>query len=145
MTRRKVFFWLHLARADREYRYTPPSAGASRLAIEKVAALDAGFCCGCTIFVNPYTGVVLQTINPWRRWLALAGGNTAAGRAVTGACTLALLFLIASGFYLWFPWQHYPWANNLLYRLTGSEQPARASQRGCLLPRNLHCGAYYSF
>jgi hypothetical protein len=130
MTLRKVCFWLHLAAGtvaqiiswtDREYRYAPPSPGANRLAIEKPAALEAGFSRGRTIFVNPYTGVVLgegspkirilfQTVTPLHRWLALAGENRAAGRAVTGACSLAFLFLIASGFYRRFPrkwtWQH---------------------------------------
>jgi uncharacterized iron-regulated membrane protein len=98
------------------------------------------------------------------------------GRPITGACNLLFLFLVVSGFYLWFPkkwvrqyvrpaiwfrgglggrardwnWHNtigfwsaiplffivlsgvimsYGWANNLLYRLTGTEPPALAQQR----------------
>ncbi len=41
----------------------------------------------------------------WHRWLGASGegqGRTV-GRAVTGACNLAFLFLVVSGFYLWWP------------------------------------------
>jgi len=39
----------------------------------------------------------------WHRWFALTGDNRAIGRAITGACNLGFLFLVVSGFYLWFP------------------------------------------
>jgi uncharacterized iron-regulated membrane protein len=146
-----------------------------------------------TLYVNRYTGRVLgegsQTVRRFfrfvtdvHRWLTLDGDRRAIGRAITGACNLAFLFLVVSGFYLWFPrswrltavrnvtwfraglggkardfnWHNvigfwcalplffvvltavlisYPWANTLLFRMTGSEPPprvapARAGQNG---------------
>jgi len=67
-----------------------------------------------TVFVNPYTGAILgegskraRTFFHWvtdvHRWLGAHGESRAAGRAVTGACNLAFLFLVVSGFYLWWP------------------------------------------
>lgn len=67
-----------------------------------------------TVFVNPYTGEVLdegsrgtraffQKVTEWHRWLGAGGENRAVGRAITGACNLAFLFVVASGFYLWWP------------------------------------------
>jgi uncharacterized iron-regulated membrane protein len=134
-----------------------------------------------TVFVNPYTGAVLgegpkrardffRSITNVHRWLGTPEENRAIGRAITGACNLAFLFLVISGFYLWWPrqgtknagraivlpnpklrgkaryfnWHNatgfwcapvlffivlsgvlmsYPWATNLLYRVTGSEPP----------------------
>lgn len=130
------------------------------------------------VFTNPYTGEVLgggsklnkilHVVEDVHRWL----GSRETGRPVTGACNLAFLFLVVSGFYLWWPrditwtkvksviffnfrlkekacdWNRhntagfwsfpflfiitlsgavmsYGWANNLLYRLTGNEPPAR--------------------
>ncbi|HEX5708487.1 MAG TPA: PepSY-associated TM helix domain-containing protein [Pyrinomonadaceae bacterium] len=66
------------------------------------------------VFVNPYTGEVLgegargvrsffRTITDWHRWLGAQGENRNVARAVTGASNLAFLFLVTSGFYLWFP------------------------------------------
>ena len=135
-----------------------------------------------TVFINPYTGAVLgegskearaffRWVTEWHRWLGSGKENRALGRGITGACNLAFLFLVMSGFYLWWPrqwtksalkavtmpvmnlrgkardwnWHNaigfwsapalffivitgvvmsYPWANNLLYTLTGSELPA---------------------
>ena len=67
-----------------------------------------------TLFVNPYTGAVLgeatkgwrgffQEVVAWHRWLAMDGEGRATGKAITGACNLAFLFLVVSGVYLWFP------------------------------------------
>ena len=67
-----------------------------------------------TLFVNPYTGALLgeatkgwrgffQEVVAWHRWLALDGDGRAVGKAITGACNLAFLFLVVSGVYLWFP------------------------------------------
>ena len=66
------------------------------------------------MFVNPYTGVVLgegskrvrsffQTTTELHRWFALSGEGRNIGRAITGACNLGFLFLVLSGFYMWFP------------------------------------------
>ena len=67
-----------------------------------------------TLFVNPYTGQVLgepaaqpraffRKVTDWHRWLGVSGEGRAAARMITGACNLAFLFLVVSGFYLWFP------------------------------------------
>jgi uncharacterized iron-regulated membrane protein len=46
----------------------------------------------------------------WHRWLAVEGEGRPLARAVTGWSNLLFLFLVVSGFYLWFPrkwrWQH---------------------------------------
>lgn len=134
-----------------------------------------------SIYLNSYDGRVLgsgdretqrwfQRITAWHRWLGAEGAGRATAKAITGACNLMFLFIVASGIYLWLPkiWskQHlrpiawfkggltgkardfnwhnvfgiwtavpllivvasaapmsYTWANDLLYRLTGSEIP----------------------
>jgi uncharacterized iron-regulated membrane protein len=69
---------------------------------------------GRTLFVNPYTGDVFgegstraraffRTVTDWHRWLGASGESRAAGRAVTGASNLLFLFIVSSGFYLWWP------------------------------------------
>jgi len=75
-----------------------------------------------TIFVNPYTGDILgegakgvrdffRFVTDWHRWLGAQGENRATARAITGACNLGFLFIVASGIYLWWPrkqtWQHF--------------------------------------
>lgn len=141
-----------------------------------------------TIAMNPYTGEVLpdgakgtraffRFTTDIHRWLAMEGEKRDTGRALTGACNLAFLFLVLSGIYLWWPrqftwksvqaiiffdrrltgkardwnWHNvlgfwsslplviivatgavmsYPWANNLLFRLAGSEPPPPRSAGG---------------
>ncbi len=67
-----------------------------------------------TIFVNPYTGAILgegskktrnffRVVTDWHRWLGAKGDNRNVARAITGASNLGFLFLVASGFYLWWP------------------------------------------
>jgi uncharacterized iron-regulated membrane protein len=69
---------------------------------------------GRSIFLNPYTGAVLgdgskgahdffRVVTDLHRWLGASGENRAAARAVTGACNLVFLFIVISGFYLWWP------------------------------------------
>ena len=67
------------------------------------------------VYVNPYTGAVLgggsenlraffRRMTDWHRYLgAGVGPGRVTGRAITGACNLAFLFLVVSGFYLWMP------------------------------------------
>jgi uncharacterized iron-regulated membrane protein len=68
------------------------------------------------LHLDPYTGRVLgggakrtraffRSVTDWHRWLALSGDGRAAGKAVTGACNAAFLFLSVSGIYLWWPKQ----------------------------------------
>jgi uncharacterized iron-regulated membrane protein len=68
-----------------------------------------------TYFANPYTGhlygegqgqrmrTFFSSMVNWHRWLAMSGDRRATGRAITGAANLAFLFIVLSGFYLWWP------------------------------------------
>lgn len=67
-----------------------------------------------TVFLNPYTGAVLgegstkargffRSVTNIHRWLGTPEKDRAVGRGVTGACNLAFLFLVTSGFFLWWP------------------------------------------
>lgn len=69
---------------------------------------------GRNLYLNPYTGEVLgegapraraffRAVTDWHRWLGAGEENRDAGKAVTGACNLAFLFLVVSGPYLWLP------------------------------------------
>lgn len=156
----------------------PGRPGSVSLRSDPTAPVEVGFGREHVLLVNPYTGAVLgegatgaraffATVTGLHRWLGAKRENMAAGRAITGACNFAFLFLVVSGFYLWWPkqwnWRHlrpvtlfrgglggrardwnwhnvigfwcalplfwvvltgvvmsYPWANNLLYRITGS-------------------------
>ncbi len=82
-----------------------------------------------SLFVDPYTARVLGTdatvrgffqgVERWHRSLAVgAGTRSKAGTAITGACNLAFLFLVLSGFYLWWPrrWSRKAFAAVLLFR-----------------------------
>ena len=66
------------------------------------------------LFINPYTGAVVsegskgmrsffQLMIDWHRWLGMSGEKRPIGKAITGACNLGFLFLVVSGFYLWWP------------------------------------------
>lgn len=80
------------------------------------APAEVGFGREGVVFVNPYTGEVFgegsrsvraffHVVTDWHRWLGASGegAGRSVGRAVTGACNLAFLFLVVSGFYLWWP------------------------------------------
>lgn len=81
---------------------------------EPDAPVEVAFGRERTVFVNAYTGEVLgegskrmraffRGVTDWHRWLAMAGESRATGRAITGAANLGFLFLVVSGFYLWWP------------------------------------------
>jgi uncharacterized iron-regulated membrane protein len=66
------------------------------------------------VYVNPYTGEVKEpgargwraffhAMEEWHRWLGAQGDNRAVGKAITGVCNSAFLFLALSGLYLWWP------------------------------------------
>ncbi len=69
---------------------------------------------GSAIFINPYTGDALgegskgvrdffHVMTDWHRWLGADGAGRNTARAITGACNLGFLFIVASGIYLWWP------------------------------------------
>jgi len=69
-----------------------------------------------SFYVNPYTGEVrepgasgtrafMQTMIEWHRYLGGQDDKRALGKAITGACNAAFLFLAVSGLYLWWPRQ----------------------------------------
>jgi uncharacterized iron-regulated membrane protein len=92
-----------------------PAATPTALTIWSDPAAPASVAAGArTLFVNPYTGQVLgegsaqpraffRKVTDWHRWLGVTGEGRATARMITGACNLAFLFLVVSGFYLWFP------------------------------------------
>jgi uncharacterized iron-regulated membrane protein len=96
----------------REVRGASPSA--ITLKSDPAAPAEVAFGREATLFVNPYSGQVLgegsqsvrsffRTVTDWHRWLGAKGDNRNVARAITGACNLGFLFLVVSGFYLWWP------------------------------------------
>ena len=74
-----------------------------------------------TVYANPYTGELLgagstglrsffRVVTDWHRWLGAGTEGRATGKAITGACNLAFLFLVCSGLYLWWP-RNWRWVN----------------------------------
>ena len=96
----------------REARGANPTA--ITLKSDPEAPAEIAFGRETSLFVNPYSGHVLgegsqrarsffRTVTDWHRWLGAKGDNRNVARAITGACNLGFLFLVASGFYLWWP------------------------------------------
>lgn len=66
-----------------------------------------------TVLANPYTGEVVtgatgaraffRKVTDWHRWLGASGESRETGKMITGASNLGFLFLVLSGFYLWWP------------------------------------------
>lgn len=123
-------------------RATKPDAAVPStftLRREITAPVEIGFGRDGTVFVNPFTGAVFgegshrtkaffSAVTDWHRWLGARGQGASrdVGRAVTGACNLAFLFIVVSGFYLWFPrrktWQQF---KNVLWFRGGLSSKAR--------------------
>lgn len=67
------------------------------------------------VLIDPYTGTVLPAKGPgraaavfsslrtWHRWLGATTENRETMKLITGIANLAFLFLVMSGFYLWWP------------------------------------------
>jgi uncharacterized iron-regulated membrane protein len=98
----------------REERSALPSTFTLRSDPAAPAAL--GFGRESILYIDPYTGEVLgegakgirsffRAVTDWHRWLGAQGENRSIARAVTGACNLGFLFLVMSGFYIWWPKQ----------------------------------------
>ena len=97
-----------------------PASPASPTAVTWRAGSDApvevAFGRDRRVFVNAYSGEVLgegsrraraffRATTDWHRWLGAGERGRAVGRAITGAANLGFLFLVVSGFYLWWPRQ----------------------------------------
>lgn len=87
---------------------------AEPAAITLAANPNAGPGGARTLFVNPHTGAIFgegakgvrnffHVVTDWHRWLGAHGASRATARAITGACNLGFLFIVASGIYLWWP------------------------------------------
>lgn len=96
----------------REIRQGNPTAVTVKS--DPLAPAEIAFGREATIFVNAYTGSIygegspavrsfFRTVTDWHRWLGAKGDNRNIARAITGACNLGFLFLVISGFYLWWP------------------------------------------
>ena len=96
----------------RETQPASPTALTIRSNLEAPALVSFGR--ERTLFANPYTGEVLgegspgvraffRKVTDFHRWLGGQGESRTVGKAVTGACNLAFLFIVASGIYLWRP------------------------------------------
>ncbi|HZN07386.1 MAG TPA: PepSY-associated TM helix domain-containing protein, partial [Pyrinomonadaceae bacterium] len=92
-------------------------ANATAITLKSDPAMPAEVAFGrdaASLFVNPYSGQVMgegsqkvrsffRGVTDWHRWLGAKGENRNVARAITGACNLGFLFLVVSGFYLWWP------------------------------------------
>ena len=99
-----------------EIRKARPGLNINSVTVRADASEPAAFgiAGGSILFVNPYTGAVIgegnksvkgffRGVTELHRWLGAEGDNRAAARAITGACNLGFLFLVLSGFYMWWP------------------------------------------
>ena len=112
----------------RDARGTAPTA--ITIKSDPAAPAEMAFGREATLFVNAYTGAVLgegsqkvrnffRSMTDWHRWLGAKGDNRNVARAITGACNLGFLFLVVSGFYLWWPrkWNRKALRNVTWFRL----------------------------
>ena len=62
----------------------------------------------------------------WHRWLGVQGENRTIARGVTGASNLGFLFLVVSGYYIWWPklWT-WPQLRNVTWFRRGLRSKAR--------------------
>ncbi|MGV3530311.1 MAG: PepSY-associated TM helix domain-containing protein [Flavisolibacter sp.] len=84
-----------------------PAPGKKDVAKPAASQRQPGF----TIFMNPYTGAVLEkysyretgfyTVFAIHRWLL--GGNDSIGKWIVGVSTLIFLFILLTGIILWWP------------------------------------------
>ena len=119
-------------------RESQPNAPTSVTArAESHAPVAFAFNGGRVMYANPYTGEVLgdgapgvrnffHVVTDWHRWLGTEGAGRAVGRAITGVCNFAFLFIVVSGLYLWFPrtWT-WPQFKNILWFRRGLPSKAR--------------------
>ena len=107
---------LSIDELQRKFREARPELRATVITVSTDPGDAVAFAVdrGVTCYLNPYTGAARQPtttkardfmrlMTDLHRWLALGGDNRATGKAVTGACNLAFLFLAVSGLVLWWP------------------------------------------
>jgi uncharacterized iron-regulated membrane protein len=115
----------------------PASPSALTFRSDPEAPAQVSFGREHTLFVNPYTGEVLgegsprvraffRKVTDWHRWLGAGGESRAVGRAVTGACNLAFLFIVVSGLYLWWPRK---WSKSVVRGVTWFRRGLRGRAR----------------
>jgi uncharacterized iron-regulated membrane protein len=89
----------------------PDGKPGSEVKEAKAGGHKGGRAPSLTVFVNPYTGQVLETYNAresfffsvmaLHRWLL--GGNDSIGKYIMGTATLIFLFILITGIILWWP------------------------------------------
>lgn len=67
------------------------------------------------LYINPYTGNILgqdgplteflEKVETWHRWLGMEGKLKPVGHHIKGVSSIIFLFIVISGFYLWWPKQ----------------------------------------
>jgi uncharacterized iron-regulated membrane protein len=101
-----------IARARTVHPDVVPGAVTVRRAVD--APVEVNFGQNGPVFVHAYTGQILGTgsartrvffrsVMEWHRWLALKDARRATGKMITGVSNLMFLFIVVSGFYLWWP------------------------------------------
>lgn len=93
-----------------------PDAKPSNVVVrsDRYAPVTVAFGRERTLFVNPYSGVVLgegasrvraffEANESLHRWLAMKGEARDRGKAITGAANLVFLFIVFSGLVIWIP------------------------------------------
>lgn len=104
--------------AEELLRRAEASAGATPTAIVLRSRTDApvevSFGRERRVLMDPFTGEPLadrsagvrkffSVVTAWHRTLGATGDNRAIGKAITGGANLGFLFLVVSGFFLWWP------------------------------------------
>ena len=101
-----------VTRARTVYPDVVPGAVTVRRAVD--APVEVNFGQKGPVFVHAYTGQILGTgsartrvffrsVMEWHRWIALKDARRATGKVITGVSNLIFLFIVMSGFYLWWP------------------------------------------
>lgn len=100
-----------VATVRRDYPDVPVSAVTFNSRRDAPVSITAG---RQTIYADAYSGQVLgegnqgmrtfiSDVRAWHRWLSVEGDGRPFARAITGWSNAVFLFIVCSGFYLWFP------------------------------------------
>ena len=117
-----------------------PGVTPTSIVIRREASAPASLTLGPgrQLFVDPYTAAVLgegngegvraffRSMVEWHRYLATSGTSRPAGKAITGAANLIFLFIVVSGFFLWWPrWLRWPAIRSAIWFRGGLRGRAR--------------------